>query len=55
MIVVTHEMNFARSVADKVLFLDNGEIAEYGTPEQVFDRPENERTREFIHKLNEKV
>ena len=55
MIVVTHEMNFARSVADKVLFLDNGEIAEFGTPEQVFDNPENERTREFINKLNEKL
>ena len=55
MIVVTHEMGFARSVADKVLFLDNGEVAEFGTPEKVFDHPENARTGAFINKLNEKI
>ena len=54
MIVVTHEMNFARGVADKVLFLHGGEVVEFGTPEEVFDRPQNERTRTFLSKLSEK-
>ena len=53
MIVVTHEMNFARSVADKILFLDKGEAAEFGTPEEVFERSENERIRAFLSKLND--
>ncbi|WP_419885820.1 amino acid ABC transporter ATP-binding protein [Paenibacillus sp. B-A-8] len=48
MIVVTHEMNFARDVADRVIFMDNGEITESGTPEQIFDNPQQERTRVFL-------
>ncbi|CAH1056532.1 amino acid ABC transporter ATP-binding protein [Paenibacillus pseudetheri] len=48
MIVVTHEMNFARDVADRVIFMDKGEITESGTPEQIFDHPQQERTRMFL-------
>ncbi|WP_339317398.1 amino acid ABC transporter ATP-binding protein [Paenibacillus sp. FSL R10-2734] len=48
MIVVTHEMNFARDVADRVIFMDNGKITESGTPEQIFDNPQQERTRAFL-------
>jgi len=51
MLVVTHEMGFARSVADTVTFLDGGQIAERGPPEQLFERSENERTREFLGQL----
>ncbi|UQZ32398.1 polar amino acid ABC transporter ATP-binding protein [Paenibacillus sp. PK3_47] len=49
MIIVTHEMNFARDVADRVFFIDNGEIAESGTPEQLFGSPRLERTRTFLN------
>lgn len=48
MIVVTHEMGFAREVADRVVFMDGGVIVEEGTPEQVFDHPRSERTAEFL-------
>ena len=48
MVVVTHEMDFARMVADKVIFMANGVIEEEGTPEQVFDNPKSELTRAFI-------
>jgi len=48
MIVVTHEMGFAREVADRVVFMDGGVIVEEGTPEQVFDHPRSERTRDFL-------
>ncbi|KGE19248.1 amino acid ABC transporter ATP-binding protein [Paenibacillus wynnii] len=48
MIIVTHEMNFARDVADRVIFMDNGEIAESGTPEEIFNNPKLERTRMFL-------
>ena len=48
MVVVTHEMGFARDVADHVIFMDNGVIVEEGTPEQIFDHCENERTRGFL-------
>lgn len=48
MIVVTHEMGFARDVADRVLFMDGGIIAEEGTPEEVFDHPKTERARDFL-------
>ncbi len=48
MIVVTHEMQFARQVADRVIFMDAGVIAEQGTPEQVFGNPKEERTRQFL-------
>lgn len=48
MLLVTHEMNFAKQVSDHVIFLDKGNIAEEGTPTQIFDHPQNERTRQFI-------
>ncbi|MBQ9155220.1 MAG: amino acid ABC transporter ATP-binding protein [Eubacterium sp.] len=48
MVIVTHEMQFARDVSDKVLFLDKGMVAEYGTPQQVFENPREERTRQFL-------
>jgi polar amino acid transport system ATP-binding protein len=48
MIVVTHEMGFAREVADQVAFMDNGQIVEVGTPAQVIDNPQHDRTRAFI-------
>ena len=50
MIVVTHEMNFARGVADKVIFMADGVIEEYGTPEQVFGAPRSAKTRAFLEK-----
>jgi ABC-type polar amino acid transport system ATPase subunit len=48
MIVVTHEMNFAHEVADRVIYIDHGAIVEEGPPEQIFDHPEEERTRTFL-------
>jgi polar amino acid transport system ATP-binding protein len=48
MIVVTHEMGFAREVADRAVFMDGGVIVEQGKPEEVFDRPQNERTQDFL-------
>lgn len=48
MVVVTHEMSFAKAVSDKVLFMDGGCIAEQGTPQQVFDNPQEERTKQFL-------
>ncbi|MBE0417743.1 MAG: amino acid ABC transporter ATP-binding protein [Coriobacteriia bacterium] len=48
MMVVTHEMGFARDVADRVIFMDEGVIVEQGTPEDVFDRPQSERTQDFL-------
>ena len=48
MIVVTHEMQFARDVADRMIFMDGGVIVEQGTPEQVFDHPQSERTKDFL-------
>lgn len=48
MIVVTHEMKFARDVADRVIFMDGGVVVEQGTPAEVFDHPKSERTREFL-------
>ena len=48
MIVVTHEMGFARDVADRVVFMDGGVIVEEGTPAEVFDHPKSERTKEFL-------
>ena len=49
MIVVTHEMEFARSVADVVIYMADGVIEEMGTPEEVFDHPKSEKTRSFVH------
>ena len=51
MAVVTHEMGFAREVANRVLFMDGGGIVESGTPEQIFEDPQNERTRSFLSKV----
>ena len=53
MVIVTHEMQFARDVSDKVLFLDQGNVAEYGTPQQVFENPKEERTRQFLERYFE--
>ena len=51
MVVVTHEMGFAREVSNRVLFMDGGYVMEEGTPEQIFTDPQNERTREFLRKV----
>ena len=51
MMIVTHEMGFARDVSTRVLFMDEGVIFEEGTPEQIFDHPREERTRAFLHKI----
>lgn len=48
MIIVTHEMNFARDVADRIIFMENGFIVEEGKPEQIFTNPQKDRTREFL-------
>ncbi len=50
-VIVTHEMGFAREVSDRVVFMDDGYIAESGTPEQIFGNPQNPRTREFLSKV----
>lgn len=51
MVVVTHEMNFARDVADQVIFMDKGEIAESGTPQQIFENPQLDRTKAFLSRV----
>lgn len=51
MVVVTHEMGFAREFADRVIFMDEGKIVEEGTPEEIFNNPKNDRTREFLSKV----
>jgi len=51
MVVVTHEMGFAKEVADRVLFMDGGYIIEEGTPEEVFGNPKNQRTQDFLNKV----
>ena len=48
MVIVTHEMQFAREVSDRVIFMDKGVIAEQGTPEQLFEHPQQERTQQFL-------
>lgn len=50
-VIVTHEMNFAKQISDKVLFMDEGIIAEEGTPEAIFENPQNPRTIEFLSKV----
>ena len=52
MVIVTHEMEFARDVADHVIFMDGGTIAEEGTPQDVFENPKNERTRAFLSRYS---
>jgi polar amino acid transport system ATP-binding protein len=51
MVIVTHEMGFAREVGDRVLFVDDGRILEQGTPEAVFEHPQQERTKAFLSKV----
>jgi general L-amino acid transport system ATP-binding protein len=51
MIVVTHEMGFARQVADRVVFMDNGEIVEINAPKEFFERPRHERTKLFLSQI----
>ena len=51
MVIVTHEMGFAREVGTRVMFMDDGRVMEDGTPEQVFNHPQNERTRGFLSKI----
>ena len=51
MIVVTHEIGFAREVADRVVFMDEGVVVEVGSPAEVIDNPKNERTRAFINSV----
>jgi len=53
MIVVTHEMDFARSVADEIIYMADGVIEEIGTPKEVFDNPRSEKTRAFLHGFRE--
>ena len=53
MVIVTHEMKFAHDVSDKVLFMDQGIIVEQGTPEEVFEHPTQERTKQFLERYNE--
>ncbi len=52
MLVVTHEMGFARNVADEIIFMENGVIAEQGTPNKMFKNPEKKRTKEFLGKIS---
>jgi polar amino acid transport system ATP-binding protein len=52
MLVVTHEMAFARDVADRVIFMDKGQVVEEGTAKQIFGDPENERTRNFLRNFS---
>ena len=51
MVVVTHEMGFAKEVGDRILFMDEGRIIEEGTPEEIFQNPKNSRTKEFLSKV----
>ena len=51
MVIVTHEIGFAREVADRVLFIDQGVVMEQGTPEELFGSPKNERTKSFLSKV----
>lgn len=51
MVVVTHEMGFAREVGDRILFMDGGNVVEQGTPEEIFSNPQNDRTKDFLSKV----
>ena len=52
MIIVTHEMDFARNFADRVIFMDQGHLVEAGSPTQIFDQPQDARTRQFLYALD---
>jgi putative amino-acid transport system ATP-binding protein len=51
MLIVTHEMQFAREIADRVLFMESGSIVEQGTPSELFEAPRDARTREFLRRV----
>ncbi len=51
MVVVTHEMGFAKEVGDRVMFMDEGKILEEGTPEDIFNNAKNSRTKDFLSKI----
>ena len=51
MVIVTHEMGFAKEAANRVFFMDQGYIMEQGTPQQIFEDPQNERTKSFLSKV----
>ncbi|MNF08990.1 Glutamine transport ATP-binding protein GlnQ [compost metagenome] len=51
MVIVTHEMGFAREVGDRILFMDGGNVVEQGTPEEIFSNPQNDRTKDFLSKV----
>ena len=51
MIIVTHEMSFAKEIADRIVFMDDGRIIEEGTPEEIFSNPQNERTKRFLERF----
>lgn len=51
MIIVTHEMNFAKEIADRIIFMDDGRIIEEGTPKKIFSNPQNERTKRFLERF----
>ena len=51
-LLVTHEMNFVKNVANRILFLENGRIVADGTPKEIFDNPKNERLKEFLVKIH---
>jgi len=53
MVIVTHEINFAKNVSDRIIFMDAGVVAEEGTPEEVIDNPKHERTKEFLSQLRD--
>ncbi|WP_433940498.1 amino acid ABC transporter ATP-binding protein [Paenibacillus lautus] len=52
MVIVTHEMSFAKEVADRIIFMDHGQVVEAGTPDQIFNQPKMERTREFLNRAS---
>ena len=54
MLIVTHEMAFAKEISNRVVFMDNGNIVEEGTPSEIFDNPQNERTKNFLSRFNNK-
>ena len=54
MVIVTHEIGFAKNVSDRIIFMDNGIIAEQGTPEEVIDHPKHERTKAFLNLISQK-
>ena len=55
MLLVSHEMAFAREVADRVFFMDSGVILEQGTPDEVFNNPQEQRTKDFLFRVKEKI